>query len=312
MSDVCSINGRPDDRVVNQDGQDVAVSPSGGGCLMGTVLRPGYYLEDNPPARRQCRVGRRDPIKPVLVAHTTESSPNWDVYDLAAFIAGRSDPGSYHICGDAQGNIIQLVDFANEAYGDRTGSNRWAIHIALVMKAEEWTTQGDRYRLAALVDTCAHMALIAADWLDQHGHGRPPPHLIDRAQSERPDASGFTSHALRDPGRRSDPGPDFPWSQMLSRYRDLTGGPAVPTRSISVPDEHMLAIQLAVESAGYDPGALDGIPGPRTQAAVEQALADLNEHDSDPGTADKARRYDELLAAERILYAHKSRAIEGT
>ena len=38
------------------------------------TVRDGIYLEDNPPARSQFRVGRRDPVKSVIVVHTADAT----------------------------------------------------------------------------------------------------------------------------------------------------------------------------------------------------------------------------------------------
>ncbi|MEL6983709.1 MAG: N-acetylmuramoyl-L-alanine amidase, partial [Actinomycetota bacterium] len=107
------------------------------------IVRDGIYLEDNPPARSQFRVGRRDPVKSVIVVHTAESGtdlsgPDAKAEGVASFIRGRSDAGSYHLIGDSD-SIIQLIRFDNEAFHDRTGSNRWAIGISLAMNAADWS-----------------------------------------------------------------------------------------------------------------------------------------------------------------------------
>ncbi len=131
------------------------------------TVRDGIYLEDNPPVRSQFRTGRRDPVKSVIVVHTAESGteragPDSKAEGVASFIQRRSDAGSYHLIGDSD-SIIQMIRFDNEAFHDRTGSNRWSIGISLAMNAADWPglTSGRR---TELVRTAGQMAAIAAAW----------------------------------------------------------------------------------------------------------------------------------------------------
>ena len=257
------------------------------------MIRDGIYLEDNPPARSQFRVGRRDPVKPVIVVHTAESGtdtegPDPKAENVARFIRRRSTAGSYHLLGDAD-SIIQLVRFENEAYGDRTGSNRWAIHISLAMNAGDWPSLPPERR-DALTRTAAWMARYAADWLQANGHGRPPPVLLSKQESDRRDASGFISHARRDPTRRTDPGPAFPWEQFFDYYRN--GDTTMAT--INVPDPHVVQIQEICERAGYPPGPHDGIPGSKTAAAVLRMEQELTRRRGEAAVDDDTRKAADL------------------
>ncbi len=227
------------------------------------IVRPGIYLEDNPPARSQFRVGRRDPVKPVIVVHTAESGtdpsgPDPKAENVARFIQRRADAGSYHLVGDSD-SIIQLVNFENEAFQDRTGSNRWAIGISLAMNAGDWPGLGTERR-DELVATAAQMAAIAARWLDDRGIGLPAAKLLTKSESDRADASGFISHARRDPSRRSDPGAGFPWSEFFRRYQQFLSDNG------RQPDRETLIRQLQ-SLLGTAP---DGIVGPNTIAAFNR------------------------------------------
>ncbi len=261
------------------------------------TVRDGIYLEDKPPARSQYRVGRRDPVRSVIVVHTAESGtdrtgPDSKAENVAGFIQRRTDAGSYHLLGDSD-SIIQLVDFANEALGDRTGSNRWAIHISLAMNATDWTTL-TAARRDQLVDTAGQMAAIAARWLEARGLAVPAGRLLTKADSDRADASGFISHARRDPGRRYDPGAGFPWSSFFAAYeRHLERTPMRPTTTTER-NELVVKLQESLAAAEYEPGPIDGIYGPQTHAAAIEALEEGDQNL-------KALAADQMAAAYRNL-----------
>lgn len=209
------------------------------------TVRPGIYLEDYRPVRSQFRVGRRDPVRSVIVVHTAESGTDLDGPDpkaegVANFIRNRSDAGSYHLLGDTD-SIIQLVRFENEAYHDRTGSNRWAIGISLAMNAGDWPRLTPQRR-TDLVATAAQMAGIAADWLEARGLERPQARLLTKLESDRVGACGFVTHAARDSGRRTDPGPAFPWTEFFEYYSKGSG---------SVTVDEIKELQQAVCLAGF-------------------------------------------------------------
>ena len=227
------------------------------------IVREGIYLEDNPPVRSQFRIGRRAPVKPVIVVHTAEGGtdrvgPDPKAENVANFIRTRNDAGSYHLLGDSD-SIIQLVRFENEAFQDGTGSNRWAIGISLAMNAADWAGLPSARR-DQFVATAGQMAAMAATWLADRGLALPEPRLLTKAESDRASASGFISHARRDPTRRSDPGRDFPWTDFFRSYQQALSDTGVQ------PDRDALIRQLQA-LVGATP---DGIVGPRTMAALNQ------------------------------------------
>lgn len=242
------------------------------------VVRDGIYLEDNPPTRGQFRVGRRDPVRAVIVVHTAESGtdlsgPDPKAEAVADFIRRRAEAGSYHLIGDAD-SIIQLVRFGNEAYQDRTGSNRWAVGISLAMDAGDWPTLPSGRR-DQLVDTAGQMAAITATWMQDEGLAPPAPRLLTKAESDRSDASGFISHARRDPTRRSDPGSGFPWTDFFQAYQQALSDLG------REPDRDTLVRQLQ-SLVGTSP---DGIVGPLTIAALNRNWLG-NDDTFDPAVAD--------------------------
>lgn len=183
-------------------------------------VKPGIYLEGNPPAHPQFRE-RRDTPRSVIVLHTAETggdaeSPDKRAESTASFISDRDEYGSYHMIGDTD-SIIKLVRFRNAAFHDGTGSNDWSVGISLAIMADEWSSF-DEDTSQQLVKVMAIMAARAANWMDRKGYGKPAAVRLSKEESESLDASGFISHADRDPGRRTDPGADFPWSSFFDEY----------------------------------------------------------------------------------------------
>lgn len=204
------------------------------------------YLETHKPKRTQFRRPRRAKPSGVIVVHTAESvmgsvGPDTGAENVAAFIARRSDPGSYHTLVDSDSRV-RLVRYDAEAYGDGTGSNPHAIHISFACRTTDWAKMSPKRR-AAFVAQGVAAAVDAAKWL-KSTHGVTVPAVrVSRAASEarRP---GFISHGERDPGRRSDPGSDFPWTEFLRGYADAMY-PKPPTRIARARD----LIELAVTAA---------------------------------------------------------------
>lgn len=177
------------------------------------------YLDDYPPARTQFRQRYATPTG-LIVVHTAESmldeiGEDTGAEGVAEFIRRRADPGSYHRLVDSD-SIVALVRFEMAAYGDGTGSNEFAIHLSFACRAADWPGMDPARREAYLVNG-AKAARAAATWL-QRVHGiTVPARRVTRTQSDQ-GAAGFISHGERDPGRRTDPGPAFPWDQFLTLY----------------------------------------------------------------------------------------------
>lgn len=178
------------------------------------------YLEDHSPRIRQFRRPRRAKPSGVCVVHTAESypdeaGPDTGAENVAAFIARRTNYGSYHDLVDSD-SIIQLVPYDAEAFHDGTGSNPHSYGVSAATQAHRWATLGD-----AWVDRCVRNMAAAsaryARWVRAEHGVIIPAWRITRAQSEDRQP-GFLSHAERDPGRRTDPGKDFPWPKFLGYY----------------------------------------------------------------------------------------------
>ncbi|WP_166390331.1 N-acetylmuramoyl-L-alanine amidase [Nocardioides ochotonae] len=181
------------------------------------------YLETHRPRQTQFRRPRRATPSGVVVVHTAESAPDTAGPDtgaenVAGFIAGRTDYGSYHDLCDSD-SIVHLVPYDAEAYGDGTGSNPHAYHVSAATQAHRWPSLSQAWREGAVRNMAAAAANYAR-WLRAEHGIEIPARRITRAQSEAR-VPGFLSHGERDPGRRTDPGQDFPWSLFLTTYADL-------------------------------------------------------------------------------------------
>lgn len=209
-----------------------------------------------PPARSQYRPGRRAEPTGCQVVHTAETTPDFLPPDeaaenVAAFIGNRPGPGSYHELVDSD-SIIQLVEFRDEALHDGTGSNRWSIGISAATFADSWD-DAPAWWVTATIGNLAEAAARAHRWLLANSHPGTHPRRITRAESEAGE-SGFISHGERDPGRRFDPGEDFPWDDFLNVFAHLTGqriGEPTTTKGAFMLKDFIA--NAYVKTRGYDP-----------------------------------------------------------
>lgn len=198
------------------------------------------WLDTHRPVRRQFTRPRRHPPSGVIVVHTAENVADDDRTDLGAeqvarFIQHRSTPGSYHWLVDSDSRI-QLVDLGAEAYGERTGGNRWAVHLSFACRADQWSLLSDEWRQQAF--TQAAMAVVdIIEWLKARQLPTPPLERIGVAdyRARRP---GFIGHGDIDPDRRTDPGVGFDWPGFFGQIgRQLDPPPMtdqdIPTRIVA-------------------------------------------------------------------------------
>lgn len=177
------------------------------------------YLDTNRPARRQFRARTKKPTG-LIVIHTAETpadlvGEDTSAESVARFIQRRADAGSYHRLCDRD-STVALVRFSQAAYGDGTGSNDFGIQIAASNRTVDWAEMS-KAQETAVVARMAKAAAEAARWLKKQHGVTVPAKKITKAQSDdgRP---GFLGHGDRDPGRRSDPGKTFDWSQFLALF----------------------------------------------------------------------------------------------
>lgn len=191
------------------------------------------YLIEHPPAIRQFRDRGAKPTG-LIVVHTAENAPDWVDHDLGAegvarFIQERTTYGSYHLLVDSD-SIVDLVPLDQQAYGDGTGSNPVAVHVSAATQAHLWAKAPAEWRRETVLNMAA-AAARAAKWLKRVHGIDVPASRITKAESDagRP---GFISHGSRDPGRRTDPGADFPWDLFLAEFAAIMD-PREPTPNIT-------------------------------------------------------------------------------
>lgn len=277
------------------------------------TVRPGIYLEDNPPARSQFRVGRREPVRGVIIVHTAESGTDTDGADpkaenVANFIRGRDDAGSYHLLGDRD-SIVQLVRFANEAFHCQGGANKSTFGISLAMNSADWLTLPMAAR-SELLDTAAQMATMVIRWLEARGV-EVPLRWLTRPQYEN-GLAGFVSHANADPtpGRRSDPGAAFPVGGFLQRVessmqRQQGQRPVDVILEALTPQKTspVSRLQISLNQLGADPAlVVDGIVGPKTRAALDGYLSAAYLQELGPSLPGLVITADPSLAPGTVIY----------
>jgi len=241
------------------------------------------YLQDHPPRRSQFRAKRRQKPSGVTVLHTAENVMDTVGVDtgaesVAAFIAGRSDPGSYHDLVDKD-SALQLVPYESEAYHDGTGSNPHSLSISWAIPASAWPHLSPADRAALLRQGAVAFKRQQA-WLRAQGRPLTPLRRISRAQSAA-GVPGFITHGERDPDRRSDPGgrPDrFPWDEWFRACEIPALRPKQPAPQVanglpatigkgSSDRPTVMLLQQRLRAHGHNV-AVDGVFGPATRDAV--------------------------------------------
>ena len=250
------------------------------------------YLEQHPPARRQYRATRRAKPTGAIVVHTAENETDVDLPDggaeaVARYISIRSTPGSYHSIVDSD-SIVRVGRYEWEMFHEGTGGNRWSLGLSFACQADQWPTLPEAWVTGALRHGAIEAAAMA-EWL--RGRGIVVPARRITPAEYRSGRAGFIGHGELDPGRRYDPGPDFPWEHFLRLYAARTGQESTED-SMANPyeDETNEALRLLAEHAGYD-GGIDGWFGPKALAALRRLPR------PDPVTVDKAARYDTIVNA---------------
>lgn len=223
------------------------------------------YLIDHPPVRSQYRKPRRQKPSGIVVLHTAESTPDYVAFDggaeaVARFIQSRTTPGSYHDLVDSD-SILPVVPYGYEAFHDATGSNPHSLSISIATRADTWPLAPKQWRERA-VENAARAAVRQAAWVKAQTGIVIPARRITRDESERK-VPGFISHAQRDPTRRTDPGAEFPWSDFLDLYADLSD--PTPDQPVTPPSKED---DMYFASAKSDPGVWFFEPGRRTLVAA--------------------------------------------
>lgn len=217
------------------------------------------YLREHPNRTLpQYRSPRRAALTGAIVVHTAENTPDFVAFDggaeaVADWISRRDTYGSYHELVDSDSSIL-LVDYDDEAFHDGTGGNRFSLGLSVATRADVWPLAPASWRAGAVENAAQAAARMA-----RHVHAKRgivvPAKRITAAQY-RAGHAGFVSHGELDPGRRSDPGAEFPWSTFLARYAELTrelgNHPPLPQRPkrAPIPEEADMAKPYTLRATG--------------------------------------------------------------
>jgi hypothetical protein len=98
----------------------------------------GYYLLDNPPASPQFYTSRNSTPTWAVGVHTSEGSTGpGSARNLAAFIARRSDPGSYACIVDSEETVVLVPPDYTTFSVAASGYNSRTWHICLAGRSAE-------------------------------------------------------------------------------------------------------------------------------------------------------------------------------
>lgn len=188
---------------------------------MWLLNNPNPHNRNYYSSRWMCRHGILPSRLPhLVVVHTSEQLPDYHPPDagaesLAAYVSTTTRRVSWHAHVDSDSRVLVLppsyVAFHVRRY------NSCSVGLEIATRASEWSRKPSWWIDGALWQA----GKVCADWSDAF---EIPTVRLTRAQADR-GARGYISHAALDPGRRTDPGADFPWLKFLTTTHVLRGGP---------------------------------------------------------------------------------------
>lgn len=162
-----------------------------------------------------------------IVVHTAESLPDWDGTDtgaeaVAKYAARMDRAASYHTVVDSD-STIELLPPDHTAF-HAVGWNSRALGLSFATRADEWANAPEWWVKSILENG----ATVAAAWCDTYGIA------VQHATKGviYNGGTGLIGHGEVDPGRRHDPGADFPWDRFLTMIVErLPGAVTAPEPS---------------------------------------------------------------------------------
>ena len=157
----------------------------------------GYYLLDNPPRSPQFYPSRSNTPTYAIGVHTSEGPTGpGSARNLAAFIARRSDPGSYACIVDSEETVVLVPPDYTTFSVAASGYNSRTWHICLAGKSAELSpddanTQAMIARAGEAIRalwTILGIALSNAQWIGTDALNRPGLFCHGDVQWDRSDA----------------------------------------------------------------------------------------------------------------------------
>ena len=236
-----------------------------------------FYLLDNPPASPQFHTSRNNGLSGGVVIHTTEGAGgDTAAENTAAFIARRSDPGSYHMVVDTNSSVALMPDEFTAFGVAAPGFNSRCWMIAIAARSADLDSESPETR--AEIDRMG--AEIVAFWNRNGINVAEAAQFIGDGVKDRP---GLAHHGDVQPADRSDA-----WSRRDDRWAfDAALLQAIERHSGEQPVVPPAPVPPTPDPAGsvWGPGSSgdkvreiqrivgvqqDGIYGPQTEAAVRQ------------------------------------------
>lgn len=221
----------------------------------------------------------------IIILHDTagQLTPGSSV----SWFASAECQTSAHLVIERDGRVTQMVPFDVKAF--HAGESNWrgrrycnsfAIGIEIVNPglmtrkgdiAQAWFHKG---AAGIPISQCVEMAT------SEHGKGWWLPYTSEQIEAVTeicralvvayPTIVDITTHWQVSPGRKIDTGPQFPLEQIRAACLGARRGPGPRTGMLALGSrgEAVRDAQLRLKELGYAIGAVDGVFGPQTRAAV--------------------------------------------
>jgi len=163
----------------------------------------GYYLIDNPPAIQQFYPSRANPLTGGVLIHTTESimdnvGPDTGAENVAAYIARRTEYGSYHCIVDSDSFVPMVPDSYTAYHCGASGYNSRTWGISFACRTTDLDVNADWTRKAMRIAAEQIVGFWQRNSFDVAAAAR----FIPAVQTQS--APGMSTHGEAQPADRSD------------------------------------------------------------------------------------------------------------
>lgn len=248
----------------------------------------GYYLLDHPNPHGPHYYTTRKGSVLACVVHITAGLQDYDGGDddsaekTARYAATTDRAVSWHSGSDTDSNLLLLPDsytaFQCQGYNSRT------IGHEISKKDVKWADEDPQWvtRTLRQAASCLRPRLKALGIPLRHATKAE----LDRAIQVGGKPVGLIDHSRLDPDRRSDPGPDFPWSRFINLLiGDPTPAPVpVPTPTPDPPEEDMKFQRFILNTGQQYLATPEGLITIRSQQHLSLLRKAGLVHESDPIT----------------------------